>query len=118
MNNPLILFGLAFLNVLAFECLFGLFHKMLPDGKGEWCGFYWIGTIILALSTRVFAFTPQQLAEWAPALFVALMHSVTSFSTGPLQFPEDNQSDDKQGDTASSFSNRVKTTEDRKKEGK
>jgi hypothetical protein len=118
MNNPLILFGLAFLNVLAFECLFGLFHKILPDGKGEWCGFYWIGTIILAWSTHVLGSTPQQLAIWSPTLFVALIHSCTSFSTGPMHFPEDTPSDDKPRDNSSSFSNRIKTTKDAKKEGK
>ena len=115
--NPVSLFGLALLNVISFEFLYGLFCRILPDDKGEWCSFYWLGTLILCWSTHIFVSSPQQLAAWAPALFVALIHCVTSFSTGPIESSAQDQPDDKHHNNPSSFSNRVNTTKTDKKEG-
>ena len=117
MNNPLIIFGFAILNVGGFECLYGIFYKILPSEKGSWCVCYWITTLALCSSMHIFdSLGQQKLDILLPAALVAVIHIAASFETGPMEFSRKGRSDDKQNDNPSSFSSRVNDAKDGSKE--
>ena len=113
MENPLIMFLLALLNVAGFEVLYGLFKKILPQYKADWVFYYWMATFILCFCSRLIdASNPRNLLPWIPVLFVAIIHDFVSDGEPSMPIDMNKCSPGENCHNPSSFSNRCKNNTD------
>jgi hypothetical protein len=104
---PVLIFLTAIGCAIVFEYVYGFFARrwILPVDKELCVLLYWIALFMLGVLCRVIPVPAKGVSEWAPILFVALVHLFVSTAGSGIRLPSSPPSSPSSG-TASSTSSK------------